>query len=77
MITRKRVEGEVVYNDGDFAEVETYGVEGIEEGIFLATLQLHVEDTGDTSEEFKQRFPIGLCLNIQTTVEVSPLSNPH
>jgi hypothetical protein len=26
------------------------------------------------SEEFKQRFPLGLCVNIQTTVEVSPLS---
>ncbi len=31
--TRKEVRGEVLYNDGDFAEVQTIGMEGIERGL--------------------------------------------
>jgi hypothetical protein len=30
MVVSKKVEGEVEYNDGDFAEVQTFGIEGIE-----------------------------------------------
>jgi len=74
MMSRKRVEGEVVYNDGEFAEIETYGVEVYEEDPFLTTIQLHVEDTGDTAEQFQQRFPVGMWLSIWTTSEVTPLA---
>ena len=74
MMARKRIQGEVVYNDGEFAEVETYGLEVYEEDLFLNTIQLHVEDTGDTPEQFRQRFPVGMWLHIWTTLEVNPLA---
>jgi hypothetical protein len=73
MITRKRAEGEVVYNNGEFAEVDICGIEGVEEGLFLETIQIHVEDTSDTREEFQQKFPIGTWLNIWATTEITPL----
>jgi hypothetical protein len=76
MFARKRVEGEVVYNDGEFAEVEIYGVEVFEEDLFLTTIQLHIEDTADTPEEFQQRFPVGMWLNIWLTTETSPIRRP-
>ena len=31
MAIRKKVEGRVDYNDGEFAEVQTVGIEGIEQ----------------------------------------------
>ena len=37
----KRVEGEVEYNDGEFAEVLTNGIDGIEEDLALETIQIH------------------------------------
>ena len=57
---RKRVEGEVQYNDGQFAEIQTNGVEGIDEDLLLETLQIHREDTDDTESDFKHRFPVGM-----------------
>lgn len=67
---RKRVEGEVQYNDGQFAEIQTNGVEGIEEDLLLETLQIHREDTDDTESDFKHRFPVGMWLDILTTTEI-------
>ncbi len=67
---RKRVEGEIQYNDGQFAEIQTNGVEGIEKDLLLETLQIHREDTDDTESDFKYRFPVGMSLDILTTVEV-------
>lgn len=72
MVIRKRVEGEVLYNDGDFTEIQTYGVEGIEKDLLLETIQTHREDTSDTLEEFQRRFPIGMCLDITTIIEITP-----
>jgi hypothetical protein len=43
MMIRKRVEGKVEYNDGDFAEVQTVGTEDIEKDLLLDTIQLHCE----------------------------------
>ena len=74
MLTSKRVEGKVDYNDGSFAEVFTYGIEGIEKNLLLETIQIHREDTEDTPEEFQQRFPVGTTLSILTTTEVTVLS---
>jgi hypothetical protein len=74
MTTHKRVEGRVRYNDGFFASVEISGVEGIEEGLFLATIQFHIGDTSDTPEEFRQRFPVGTWWNISTTTEITPVA---
>ena len=61
MVTSKRVGGEVEYNDGEFAEVQTFGIEGIETDLLLETIQIHREDTEDTPEGFQSRFPIGMC----------------
>jgi hypothetical protein len=74
MRVRKRVEGAVVYNNGWFAAVETRGVEGCEEGLFLDTIQLHLEDTSDTPEQFLERFPVGMWLNIVFTTATTPIS---
>ena len=71
MLTSKRVEGTVEYNDGLFAEVLTYGIEGIEKGLLLDTIRIHCEDTADQPEEFQQRFPIGSRLSILTAAEAS------
>ena len=67
---RKWIEGEVQYNDGQFAEVQTNGIQGIETNLLLETLQIHREDTDDTESEFKHRFPVGMCLDILTTTEI-------
>ncbi len=67
---RKWIEGEVHYNDGQFAEVQTNGIQGIETNLLLETLQIHREDTDDTESEFKHRFPVGMCLDILTTTEI-------
>ena len=71
MTTRKRVEGEVHYNDGWFAELFSYGTEGIDKGIQQEMIQIHCEDTEDTPEEFKRRFPVGTPLSILTLTEIT------
>ena len=72
MIITKKVAGEVHFNNGEFAEVQTIGVEGIEEDLLLDTLQLHREDTSDTPDQFRRRFSIGMWLNIITTTKIIP-----
>src|SRR5438067_2361408 len=68
---RKRVEGEVKFNDGEFAEVQTNGIEGIEKDLLLDVIQFHRCDTSDTPEEFRQRFAVGRWLDISATTAVS------
>jgi hypothetical protein len=68
---RKRVEGEVEFNDGEFAEIQTAGTSGIEEGLLLDTIQIQRDDTGHTTEEFKRRFLVGTAVNICTTIEIT------
>ena len=75
MVISKKVKGEIDYNDGEFAEVQTCGIEGIEKDLLLGTIQIHREDTSDTSEEFQHRFPVGMWLDIVTTTEIAPESN--
>ncbi len=57
MVVRKRVEGRIEYNDGESAEVQTVGIEGIEENLLLVTIQIHREDTlqDDRDEEDGKR----------------------
>src|ERR1022692_4883857 len=71
MIVRKQVEGAVQHNNGEFAEVLTFGIEGIEKDLALETIQIHCEDTGDTPEQFRQRFPVGTTLSILTITEIT------
>jgi hypothetical protein len=73
MVVRKRVEGEVQYNDGDFAEVMTNGIKGIEKNLLLETIQIHCRDTENTPEEFQHRFPVGMWLDILTITEITAL----
>jgi hypothetical protein len=74
MLTSKRVGGKVEYNNGEFAEVLTYGIEGIEKDLLLETIQIHVEDTEDEPAKFQQRFPVGTTLSILTITEITVLS---
>lgn len=71
VVIRKRVEGEVEVNDGEFAEVQTSGIEGIEKDLLLEPIQIHREDTNDTPEEFQRRFSVGACLDIRTTTKIT------
>ena len=67
--TRKEMRGEVLYNDGDFAEIQTIGTEGIERDLLLETVQIHRSDTGDAASDFQRWFKIGTRLHIATTIE--------
>jgi hypothetical protein len=40
MVITKEVEGVVDSNDGEFAEINTIGIEGIEDGLWLGTMQI-------------------------------------
>ena len=53
------------------SEVQTYGIEGIENDLLLKTLQIHRNDTDDTSDEFQRRIPVGAVLEITTTTELT------
>jgi hypothetical protein len=72
MIVRKRVEGKVEYNDSEFAEIQTNGIEGIEKDLLLETIQIHRCDSGYSSEEFQQKFSVGTWLDILTITRISP-----
>jgi hypothetical protein len=45
IVSHKRVQGEIEYNDGEFAEIQTVGIEGIEKDLLLETIQVHRGDT--------------------------------
>lgn len=90
MVVRKRVEGQVQQNDGEFAEAQTNGIEGIETNLVLGTIQIHREETDNTPEEFQRRFPVGKWLDVLTITEITaqppgtrgrrvrlPLANPY
>jgi len=40
-IIRKVLEGRIEYNDGHFAVIQTYGIDGVEKNILLQTIQTH------------------------------------
>jgi hypothetical protein len=63
MKVHQKLKGLVEYNDGQFAEVQTNGTEGLEKNLLLETIQIHREDT------FQPRFPVGRWLDIRTTTE--------
>ena len=74
MVITKEVEGVVDSNDGEFAEINTIGIEGIEDGIWLGTMQIRRVNMEDTWEEFLHRLPVGMRLQIVTTTEIKPVS---
>ena len=69
-VVRKRVAGAIEFNDGEFSEIQTIGMEGIENNLILETLKIHHSDTENPSEEFQRRFPVGMRLGIVTTTEI-------
>ena len=52
MIIRKRTAGKILYNDGEFAEVQLVGIEGDEENLLLESTQIHRCDTDDSPRSF-------------------------
>jgi hypothetical protein len=76
MKVHQKLKGLVEYNDGQFAEVQTNGTEGLEKNLLLETIQIHREDTEDTPEEFQRRFPVGTRLDIETTTEFTAKRTP-
>ena len=74
MIIHQKLQGQVEYNDGEFAEVLTVGMEAIEKNLLLDTVQIHRSDTNDSPEEFQKRFPVGMSLNILKTTEIAAQS---
>lgn len=77
LLISKAVKGRIQYNDGEFAEVQTVGIEGIEENLLLATIQIHRWDTQDALEQFQRKFQVGMWLEIFTTTEISILPREH
>jgi hypothetical protein len=75
LISRKPVHGEVEFNDGEFAEIQTVGIEGIEKDLLLQTIQVHRGDTGYSCEQFQHELPVGSWLTICTTIEVTRLDS--
>ncbi len=76
MVVRKKVEGEVQFNDGEFAEVQTIGIEAIEKDLLLDTIQIQCSDFQNTPDEFQRRFPVGMRLGILTTTEITVADSP-
>ena len=74
MMTLKQVEGEVEYNDGELAEIQTVGTDGIEKNLLLETIQMHRSDDTNTPEEFRHRFPVGMRLSIWTVTVIEEKS---
>jgi hypothetical protein len=75
IVSQNRVHGEVEYNDGNFAEIQTVGIEGMEKDLLLETIQVHQHDTSYTCEQFREKLPVGSWLNICTTIEVTRLES--
>jgi hypothetical protein len=80
MVNRKEVMGEVVHNDGEFAEIQTFGIDGIETGLLLDTIQLFRCDsngrcnTNGGPRTFQRKLQVGALLDIIVTVEVQSTS---
>ena len=73
MVITKEVEGVVDSNDGEFAEINTIGIEGIEDGLWLGTMQIRRVNMEDTRKDFLQRLPVGMRLRVVTTTEIKPI----
>jgi hypothetical protein len=68
MMTHKRLEGTVEYNNVDFAEIQTIGTEGPEKGDFLWIPSKLASPTPRTPLSLERRLPVGIWLEIWTTM---------
>ena len=57
MMTLKQVEGEVEYNDGELAEIQTVGTDGIEKNLLLETIQMHRSNDTNTPRRVPSQVP--------------------
>jgi hypothetical protein len=73
--SQTRVHGEVEFNDGEFAEIQTVGIEASETDLLLESIQVHREDTGYSCEQFRDKLPVGSWVDICTTIEVTTLES--
>jgi hypothetical protein len=73
VISHRQVHGEVECNDGEFAEIQTVGIDDIEKDLLTERIQIHREDTKYSSAEFEEEFSVGSLLEISTTIEVTKL----
>ena len=75
IFSQKRVYGRTESNNGEFAEIQTVGIEGIDKGLLLETIQVHRQDTSYSCEQFQDKLPVGSWFDICTTVEMKPLES--
>jgi hypothetical protein len=68
IINRQQIEGEVQSNDGDVAEIQTNGIEGIEEDLLLDTIEIVRDETKETPEQFQRTLQIGMWVDIITII---------
>jgi hypothetical protein len=73
-VIRKKLRGQVQHNDGEFAEVQLVGIEGVEENLLGEIIQIHRCETENNSMEFGRQFPVGIWLDIMTATEITPIS---
>jgi hypothetical protein len=53
-----------VHDDGELAEIQTVGIEGIEKNLLLETIQMHWGDNSYSCEHFQDKLPVGARLDI-------------
>jgi hypothetical protein len=75
IINRKQIEGVVESNDGDFAEIETNGIDGLEEGLLLETVTIERNETKETPEQFQRRLQVGMRVDIETIITAQQPAN--
>jgi hypothetical protein len=74
MVNTQQVLGQVQYNDGEVAEIQTWGLDGMHTGLPLERIQQERDDTDDEAEDFQHKVRVGALLDITTTVEIKPSS---
>jgi hypothetical protein len=57
MIVQKRLGGHVICNDGEFAEIETFEIEGPDYGLLRKSIDADRYDLGDSPENSSRGFP--------------------
>jgi hypothetical protein len=53
IVFRMQVQGDVVFNDGECAAIQTVGIEGTEKDLLLQTIQVHRGDAEYSCGQFQ------------------------
>ena len=73
MVIESAVVGNILFNDGEFAEIQTVGKAGIGRGLLIETFQINRLQTNQTSKSFLYFFPVGMKIRIHTRMEIIPI----